>query len=316
MYRVKNFLCKIIHLLQCLREFKTKERRLSKKGKYNSDKTVYVIRCNIPECGFFALLMFVLDHLAVAESRQLIPVVDMENYKNLYSCDDIKKTRNVWEYYFRPVSEYSLDMVYRSKNVILSEIHFPHYKALYYNSSENKLPTTQQIGECYRILNKYIFFNPAVQKYLTDALKILSPFKKILGIHIRGTDMYTEGKHHPVPSGKTRDIEMIKEIIAQHEIDGIFVCTDTQSNIDRLKDVFGNLLVYTDSIRQKDNVYIGIHKDVSLKKRPYHEYFMGLEVLRDMYLLSKCDVLLCGPSNVAFFAMIYNGNKYEKVYYM
>lgn len=316
MSNIVDFLRLIKHPKKSLKEFKSRERRLRKKGKYNSDKEFYVIRCDMPECGFFALLMYVLDHLAVAESRRLIPVVDMENYKNIYTCGDISKTKNVWEYYFQPVSGYSLDVVYRSRNVYLSEIHFPHYKAIYYNRYENKLPTKQQIAECNRILNKYIFFNTEVNKYLNDAVKILAQLKKVLGIHIRGTDMYTEGKQHPVPSGKTRDIGMIQDIITRHNIDGIFVCTDTECNIERLKTAFGDSVVYTDSVRQKDNVYVGIHKDTNLKNRPHHEYSMGLEVICDMYLLSKCDVLLCGPSNVAFFAMIYNGNEYEKVYYM
>ena len=32
----------------------------------------------------------------------------------------LKKTLNSWNYYFKPVSEYSLDEVYKSKNILLT----------------------------------------------------------------------------------------------------------------------------------------------------------------------------------------------------
>ena len=66
-----------------------------------------------------------------------------------------------------------------------------------------------------------------------------------------------------------------------------------------------------------DDSKAGVHKDKSLAAgRQSHEYKMGEEVIIDMLLLSRCDVLICGPSNVPFIAMIYNNNQYEEIYYV
>lgn len=282
----------------------------------NKDKNFYLIRCNMKECGYFALLTFVLDHLAIAEARNLIPVVDMESYKLLYTCEEYQKNKNVWEYFYLPVSPFSVEIIKKSKNVVLSEMHFPHYKAIYYNDHENVLPSAEQIRECNRILFKYTDFNEEVYLHLKKLERLISKEKKILGIHIRGTDMYTEGKQHPKPNERIKDLEYIKKVIKNHDIEEIFLCTDSESSIKKLQGEFGDKLITTNAIRQTGNSCIGLHKDKSLNRgRTLHEYNLGIEVISDMYLLSRCNVLLCGPSNVAFFAMIYNNNKYEKIYY-
>ena len=50
-----------------------------------------------------------------------IPVVDMKNFSTKYNeLNKIKNTFNSWNYYFEPISKYSLEEVYESKSVIIS----------------------------------------------------------------------------------------------------------------------------------------------------------------------------------------------------
>ena len=90
-------------------------------GNNNSSKIFYVIRRS-PGAGLFSNLIFVINHLVIAEKHNFIPVIDMQNYPTIYNENKIiKHTKNSWLYYFEPVSKYSLREVYRSKNVILSK---------------------------------------------------------------------------------------------------------------------------------------------------------------------------------------------------
>ena len=96
-------------------------------GIKNKNKKFYVIRRS-PGAGFFSNLTYVLGHLQIAKKYKFTPVIDMENYPTIYNEKNIKnKTYNSWEYYFKKVSKYKLDEVYKSKNVIITSNFFEHY---------------------------------------------------------------------------------------------------------------------------------------------------------------------------------------------
>ena len=65
-----------------------------------------------------ALLFYVIQQIGYAEKNNYIPVVDFKNYKTQYNIAD----ENAWECFFEQISNYSLDEVYQSKNVVLSGI--------------------------------------------------------------------------------------------------------------------------------------------------------------------------------------------------
>jgi len=223
-----------------------------------------------------------------------------------------------WLYYFEPVSSVGVRECRFMHKVIYSRIRFPRYKGIYYyrEKEKNILPDKARIHELYELTQKYMKFRPELQEKLENTSQILTRFQKVLGIHVRGTDMFTAGKQHPVPNGKTKDFAVIDEIMEKHKVDGIFLCTDTESTVRSFKEHYGEKIETLTVVRQENDEKTGIHRDESLGKgRVNHKYLLGEEVLTDMYLLSKCDVLLCGPSNVAFAAMIYNDGKYEEVYY-
>ena len=66
-----------------------------------------------------------MNHLLIAQRHNFIPVVDMENYPTIYNeKKKINGTKNAWEYYFEPVSKYSLNEVYKSQNVFITSDKF------------------------------------------------------------------------------------------------------------------------------------------------------------------------------------------------
>ena len=90
-------------------------------GNKNPKKFFYVIQRS-PGGGMFSNLNYVVHHLLIAEKFGLIPIVDMSNYYTLYNeKKSINGINNSWEYYFEPISKYSLTEIYKSKNVIITD---------------------------------------------------------------------------------------------------------------------------------------------------------------------------------------------------
>jgi len=117
-----------IKIIKLIRKKMVKLDTLSKKdfnkinsfGKKNPDKLFYVIRINYGG-GLFSIVLYVLTEIKFAISINAIPIVDMEYFITKYNeGKKIKKTFNSWEYYFYNVSNYNLEEVYQSKNVIIN----------------------------------------------------------------------------------------------------------------------------------------------------------------------------------------------------
>ena len=53
-------------------------------GEKNKNKFFYVIK-RTPGSGFFSNFVYVLNHLRISELFNLIPVIDMKNYKTIYN---------------------------------------------------------------------------------------------------------------------------------------------------------------------------------------------------------------------------------------
>ena len=133
------------------------------KGELNKDKIFYVIQRN-PGKGFFSNVAFVINHIKVAIDNGFIPIVDMENFVTWYNeKNKIFKTNNAWEYYFKQVSNFSLNEVYNSKNIILTNRNF-------YRSS-GFLDSVNEDKELKNIFQKYII----IQK---NKLKVINYLKK------------------------------------------------------------------------------------------------------------------------------------------
>ena len=86
-------------------------------GNKNRNKIFYIIRRS-PGAGLFSNFIFVLNHLKIAISCKYIPIVDMKNFPTIYNeFKKINNTNNSWNYYFKPVSNFNLKEIYKSKNV-------------------------------------------------------------------------------------------------------------------------------------------------------------------------------------------------------
>ena len=262
-------------------------------GDLNPDEIFYVIRQESTGRGFFSILSSVLCHLDIADKHNFVPVIDFENFKNVYNeSHAINGTFNSWEYYFEPLNHFTLKDVYRSKNVIFSDNGYP--------SGYDFSITTEK--HLLKIFHKYIKYKPI----LTTAIEAYSRFldEPVLGVHFRGQEMRTAPGHWFPPS-KKQMAAVIDKVLEKYHYPKIFVVSEDAGLLEFLKKRYPNKIISCDHYRT-------VHKNAYKEyPRQNHFYLLGLEVMVDMMLLSKCNSIIGCTSNVVTFARFLNNGMFE-----
>lgn len=292
----------------CYKKIKMPEQKKSF-GDLNPDKTFYVIRLFPPATGFLANYNYVLGYMHYAYQKGYIPVIDMENYGTLYQeVEAINGTRNVWEYYFeQPLDKntnkrYSLQEVYKSKNVILSD-----GSEKFYDASMNN-----EVLEWQHEMSLLVPFKKDVQKRIdTLSFKVLPFSKKILGVPTRGSEQKKRIIGHPIPLNVDEILPIIKDRMAAWNISDVFVKAEEQETIEYLKNNLPNVH-YTEQSRITNYDVAGA-VPASNAITSVSKYQSLLEYLTDIAILSKCDSVLGTMNNGLYSAVIWNGGKFTHV---
>jgi hypothetical protein len=256
-------------------------------GSLNPNKIFYVIKRS-PGAGLFSNLIYVVNHLLIADKHNFIPVIDMENYPTIYNEKKlIHGTRNSWLYYFEPVSKYALSEVYKSKNVIISTNKF--YQVFSHNIYENKnlFKLSKNI-----VIKKFIKLK--IKKFLT---KTSIKKYKTLGVHYRGTS-YKDSANHPFPPTYKQLIKKIDNLLKINKFDKIFFATEDKEMFDLIAKRYKDKIIFYDSFRSI--------KDDAFKKynRPNHRFRLGEEILIESLILSKCHTFLFVETNVSSYVRL------------
>jgi len=253
-------------------------------GNNNPNKIFYVIRRS-PGAGLFSNLIYVVNHLLIAEKHDFIPIIDMENYPTIYNENKIiNHTKNSWLYYFEPVSKYSLHEVYRSKNVILSKNKF--YESFTHEIFKSKILLK---------LSKKIIIKKYIKQKVKNFLKKNSINKyNTLGIHYRGTS-YKDSANHPFPPTYKQLVTKINKLIKENNFKKIFFATEDREMFDLILKKYENRIIFFNSFRS--------FKDDAFKKynRPNHRFKLGEEILIESLILAECHTFLYVQTNVSTF---------------
>lgn len=276
-----------------------------------NNKTVYIIR-RFPGAGFFSNYFYVISHLVYAKQHNYLSVIDFETYKTLYTENHkIFGSNNSWEYYFLQPNNIKLKDIKKYRVNIFSENKMKFGLAPCYLDDSCAYPSKEIVKDLNETILKNINFNFNIKKMLEkDSLNI--DYNDCIGIHIRGTDMKYDPTH-PNPYSIGTVIDYIKKNKINKNYKYILLCTDEKKYVEDMKKEFGNQIVTFDAFRMDENSTIGVHKTIN--KRENHKFLLGYEVIRDAYNLSKCKSFICGKSNVSFASILWNNNKYEKLYF-
>lgn len=267
------------------------ERKMSF-GEKNEDKIFYVIRPrkNSVE-GLMALLFYVIQQIGYAEKNNYIPVVDFKNYKTQYNIVD----ENAWECFFEQISNYSLEEVYQSKNVVLSGINaiYDTYSYLY-----NKSFNEDDLQKTHLLAKKYIKFSKKAYELYNKELKHISPQKNI-GLYLRGTD-YINLKPigEPIQPTVAQAIEHVNTYIENEKNANVFLVTEDERIYKEVKSNLGERIVivsfdnYIKNYSERDFLANG-H---SLTQLGENAHIRGLNYLVKIMLLSNCKYIVGGKT--------------------
>lgn len=263
-------------------------------GDKNSEIVFYVIQQQSMGRGLCSLFSSVIFHLKFAEDHNFIPIIDMKNFTTVYS--DKKNCINLWEELFEKSTNYSLNEVYLSRNVIFSTSYFP----------ESVPFDISAAPELHYLFKKYFVLNSAYDRYVQEKIAELPlELNECLGVHARGREQrFARG--HSFPPTPKQIISNIDFVLNNQNINGIFLVTEDPDILKILKMRYGKKVFYFNLPREKDNIY-----DFSNEYREFHKLNLAKEVFLETLALSKCKSFIGSVSNVSNFAKFINLGKFE-----
>lgn len=285
------------------------------RGAGHPDTYFYDIHLDYPSKGFFALFNQTLDALRYGDKFGLMPVVRWSDRCLYKEAEVINGTENPFCYFFEPVSAYGRRdleqaahvLAYRDYQRSFDENH-PFTVVAKTIVENNKYD--QYIRENGAIYRKYIRLKAPVQESIQMAEDSIGFSGRVLGVHVRATDFKKGYINHAVQVECNEYIEATRQAMEQCGFDKIFLATDEMDVVESFSHEFGERVIYCqDVLRSEDGEAVHFSKNA----RSHHKYKMGLEVIRDMVLLSKCDGLIGGYSNVCIAAQIAK-KSYEEEY--
>ena len=218
----------------------------------------------------------------------------MQNFPTVYNQKiNMYKIKNLWNLYFRNVSNYSLNEVYKSKNV--------------YFSTSNKIFFLEDYKKknLKKIFDKYILPNNHILKKIEIFINKNFKKKKILGVHLRGTDQKISARHAMPPTIYSM-IDTINKKIKKDNYQKIFLVTEELNYYKKLKKLYGKKICAYNVFRADKTA------DFSTFKRSNHKNLLGIENLIEAITLARCREIVYCETNISLFSIFYSNFKINK----
>lgn len=237
--------------------------------------------------GFYSNILWYLAHCHAAE--KLNDEIEFVEFSPHY-CDDIKT--GFYQFY-----------EHVEKNPIKYKDDF-----YYVNNIEN-IRYFNNTEICGFILDfemrKYLKF--LIDKYLIIKPHILEKIKsfgdkKVLGVHIRQTDLHTSDEDNKLD--KPIDISVyIKEIEKNiSDYDMLYLMSDNIESIKEIKKHFKKIEIYTNNVTiSKNKKDKPVFRDITDDK-----YKLGEDIIIETEMLSKCSKIIITNSNISSFVLANN----------
>jgi hypothetical protein len=280
-------------------------------GEENSEKTFLVIRLNNPFLGLMAIYNCVLGYLRIAERNGFIPVVDLKNYANGYLEDEEIGKINAWEYYFEQPTSYTLEEVYRSKNVVFGTGVSPREAS---PAILNLLLSDKKKASYYYDLsNKYLRIKDSILEEISRDCQNLIGGKRVIGVSSRGSDMINL-KGHAIQPSTSALMAKTKGLLVKWNCDYVFLATEENHVIEDFREEFGDKLLINDSFRISEFEVYKPFVNIS-SNRENDKFLKGLEYLNTILILSECNSLVGTVIGKTVGAISLNKGTYENKYF-
>ncbi len=292
-------------------------------GKDNPDKTFFVLTCDAIANGLYSTIFYLLPFIEYADKNGYIPIIDLSK-TYLPSIHDVggKDIDNAWEYYYeQPVSEYTLEEVYRSKNVIIMvdsacKVDMPRWNDLF--------PANEKVLHKWNdYIEKYIRLLPNLKERVDkEYLQLGFSNKKVLGVGIRAGYragmMRNESLYNGHPKVPTCEeiMDVVEQKMKMWGCDSIFLSCDDREYCEKIKKRFGNdcLCIERRLTHYFENDMPIEQTDIErycIEKIGYSIKELTEEYIVETYLLARCNSFYSCIGGGAEFAYFVNGGKYE-----
>ena len=246
--------------------------------------------------GFFSIIWEIIDHISVNNDK------DIEIILNHSSFND-RATDNMWEYYFEPIKNIN------KKKIFLSYNFRPYTDPLWPTKKKNLMLFNKIINDRIKIKNNIV---TEVDSFVKNNFKN----KNTIGVQCRGTNIMVSLNCVPHLFKKASVEEYFKGIdkLLQNGYNNIFLATDDERIFRKFKEKYPTLVTSYSKNRSESDRAICLYYSKNMLKIPgkFTPRELGQEVLIDGLLLSRCDYLLHGESNVSTFATFFNPNIISK----
>lgn len=257
----------------------------ARKKLLQSNNSYYQISCFKDSCpcdtycgrGFFSIFIQVIYGFVFAKKFSLPVKVDFKPIP-VYGDPDLGP---FWRQYF---NDY-VDKNFIKDYIPIENEYFETYPLCIWE--KNHLRLLHEFAKPTVLIKEDIF------SYLEIKSNQVSS-QKTLAVHIRRTD-------HHVESGFLSLKSYYKNISkCLDNFDNVFVATDSEEVLNKMKKWFGRFLVYNDVIRSPTE------QAVHNMSKGRNGYQLGLEALLDCYCISKSKMALLSNSNLSYAALIFN----------
>lgn len=254
------------------------------------------------KCGLFSYFITLTGGINYCLEHDLIPIIDMASYKNMYQGDDA--AFNSWELFFEQpcnigLSDASEGREYVDCNKIPAEKR-PNLSM--------DFVTNQNLQNYWRNLcRKYIRLNSKTKQYVDQYMSKYLPndkARKTVGVLCRGTDYVAlRPLGHPVQPDADIVIDRVKEVLEQYNCINVFLATEDEEICQRFLSEFGTKLIVPKASRYLNtgDKYLA---DINSKMEYTEIYDKTRDYLASIYALSKCNCLVAGRTSGSISALI------------
>lgn len=264
---------------------------------------LYFIDMEESHSGFFAEHNRLLSMLYFADYYHLRPVVRYHSGYCYAEDHPVNGTMNPFEYYFEQPAGISLDDLNEYSCVIKCRKENSYITRPLNTKQDSYDKSERYLHEMGRITGKYIRLNEIVRNRIDADIAALglTACERTLAVHVRGTDFKQHFNGHPVIVTVEEYLKEAVRLCRDKAYDKVFLATDDSDAVASFEQEFGErLLYYRDVTRSNGNDTVMN----STSTRKNHHYLLGLEVLRDVHTMARCQGLLAGRSQVSYGARI------------
>ena len=277
-------------------------------GEQNPDTYFYLIKPEVGESGLAKLIAFTVGFYDMALKKtedidtRIVPVVDtgIPGDKNQFNGGD---GRDVWTMFFEPLGTHSLEEVYDSKNVIVSQEGNvsvnPYLLALKRNPNVPEL------------IRRHVRLNRACEDYCEEVRKqVLGEGSgRVLGVVGRGTDFnnptITRFRQRPLTPEEL--LGKVADAVQAHGFDRVFLATeDARVFAAFMASELRDKVLFVPQPRfdlsseeDRHKLLVDVYQEQE-KAGGRDGYVETLRYLSILYILSTCDALIgstvCGAT--------------------